>query len=78
MCEILTGVRYHDVISSRLFTVVLNMAPQRTAQKGNIVNKSKQICAYADDTVLVTRNIQKGGNQLLPAWKLKAEKWAKN
>ena len=61
MCEVLTGVRYHDAMSSTLFTVALNMAPQRTAEKGNITYKSKQICAHAGDIVLVTRNIRWGG-----------------
>ena len=55
------GVRYHDAVSSTLFTVALNMAPEGTAGKGNIVYKSKQICACADDIVLVTRNILVGG-----------------
>jgi len=61
MCEVLMGVRYHDAVSSTLFTVALNMAPEGTAGKGNIVYKSKQICACADDIVLVTRNILVGG-----------------
>jgi len=60
MREVLTGVRYHDAMSSTLFTIPLNMAPKGTEEKGNIVYKSQQICAYADDIVLVTRNIWGG------------------
>jgi len=78
MCEVLKGVRYHDAMSSTLFTVALNMTPEGTAEKGNIVYKSKQICAYADDVVLVTRNIRGGRTSYSLHWKLKAEKWAKN
>jgi hypothetical protein len=77
MCEELTEVRY-GAMSSTLFTIALNMAPERTAEKGNIVYKFKQICAYADDIVLVTRNIQGGGMSYSRHWKLKAEKWTKN
>jgi hypothetical protein len=66
-------------MSSTLFIVALNMAPEGTAEKENIVYISKQICAYADDIVLVTRNIQKGrGTSYSLYWKLEAEKWAMN
>jgi hypothetical protein len=61
MCKVLTAVRYHDAMSPTLFTVALTMAPEGTAEKGNIAYKSKQICAYADDIVLVTRNIRVRG-----------------
>jgi hypothetical protein len=32
------------------------MVLEGIVEKGNIVYKSKQICAYADDSILVTRN----------------------
>jgi sorting nexin-29 len=50
------GVRQGDALSVALFNVALNMVLEGTVEKGNIVYKSKQICAYADDIVLVTRN----------------------
>jgi sorting nexin-29 len=54
--NISTGVRQGDALSAALFNVALNMVLEGTAKKGNIVYKSKQIFAYADDIVLVTRN----------------------
>jgi hypothetical protein len=36
--------------------VAINMVLEGIAETGNIVYKSKQICAYADDIVLVTTN----------------------
>jgi hypothetical protein len=36
--------------------VALDVVLEGTVEKGNIVYKSKQICAYADDIVLVTGN----------------------
>jgi sorting nexin-29 len=54
--NISTGVRAGDALSAALFNVALNMVLEGIAEKGNIVYKSKQMCAYADDIVLVTRN----------------------
>jgi sorting nexin-29 len=56
--NISTAVRQGDALSAALFNVALNMVLEGIVEKGNIVYKSKQICAYADDTVLVTRNTQ--------------------
>jgi hypothetical protein len=53
--NISTGVRWGDALSVALFNMALNMVLEGNAEKGNIVYKSKQICAYADDIVLVTR-----------------------
>jgi hypothetical protein len=50
-----TGVRQGDALSAALIDVAQNMVVEGTVEKGNIY-KSKQICAYADDIVLVTRN----------------------
>jgi hypothetical protein len=62
-------------MSSTLFTVALNTAPEGTAEKGNIVYKSKQIRTYADGTVLVTRNIRLvEGGELLPALETQGRK----
>jgi hypothetical protein len=54
--NISTGVRQGDALSAALFNVALNMVLEGIVEKGNIVYKSKQICACADDIVLVTRN----------------------
>jgi hypothetical protein len=68
------GVRQGDALSAALFNVALYMALEGIVGKGNIVYKSKQIFAYADDIVLVTRNTPTRKNYY-PHWKLKAEKW---
>jgi sorting nexin-29 len=67
------GVRQGDALSAALFNVALNMVLEGIAENGNIVYKFKQICVYADDNVLVTRNTPTL-KELLPHWKLKAEK----
>jgi sorting nexin-29 len=54
--NISAGVRQGDALSAALFNVALNMVLEGIVDKGNIVYKSKQIRAYADDNVLVTRN----------------------
>jgi hypothetical protein len=55
-CNISKGLRQGDALSAALFNVALNMVLQGIVEKGNIVYKSKQICANADDIVFVTRN----------------------
>jgi hypothetical protein len=54
--NISTEVRQGDALSAALFNVALNMVLEEIVEKGNIVYKSKQICAYAGNIVLVTRN----------------------
>jgi hypothetical protein len=54
--NISTGVRQGDALSAALFNVALNMVLEIIVEKENIVYKYKQICIYADDIVLVTRN----------------------
>jgi sorting nexin-29 len=49
-------VRQGDALPAALFNVAQNMVLEGTVEKGNVFYKSKQICAYADDIVLVTRN----------------------
>jgi hypothetical protein len=44
-------------------------------KRGNIVDKSKQLCAYADDFILVIQ-IFKPLKKYYMCWKQKAEKWA--
>jgi hypothetical protein len=54
--NISTGVRQGDALSAVLFNIVLNMVLGGIVEKGNITYKSTQICAYADDIVVIARN----------------------
>jgi hypothetical protein len=51
--NISTGVS--DALSAALLNIVLNMVLGGIVEKGNITYKSTQICAYADDIVMITR-----------------------
>jgi hypothetical protein len=53
--NISTGVRQGDALSAALFNSVLNMVQGGIVEKGNITYKSTQICAYADDIIMITR-----------------------
>jgi hypothetical protein len=66
-------VRQVDALSASLFNVALNMVLEGIVEKGNIVYKSKQICAYADDIVLSQETLQHQNNYYLH-WKLRAKK----
>lgn len=55
----------------------LNMVLDGTVEKENIIYYSKQIGAYADDTVLV-QEINKSRKKYYPHWKTKEENWLKN
>jgi hypothetical protein len=50
-------VRQGDALSATLFNLILHKIIQNIEVTGTIVNKSKQILGYADDIVLVGRNI---------------------
>jgi hypothetical protein len=52
------GVRQGDALSAALFDVALNMVVEGIVGKQIIVYKTKQICANADDIVLVTKTLQ--------------------
>jgi sorting nexin-29 len=65
--------RQDDALSAVLFNLALNMVLEGTVEKGNIVYRSKQICAYADDIVLVTRNTPTS-KELLSALKIEGRK----
>jgi sorting nexin-29 len=55
--EITSGVRQGDSLSAVLFNLALHKAVKELNLRGTIIYKTKQTCAYADDTALVARNM---------------------
>jgi len=53
--ETKTGVRQGDPLSALLFSVVSDSVITNLEIRGNITTRLKQICAYADDIVIIGR-----------------------
>jgi len=56
--ETKTGVRQGDPLSTLLFSVMLDSVITNLEVQGNITTRLKQICAYADDIVIIGRTKQ--------------------
>jgi hypothetical protein len=56
--ETKTGVRQGDPVSALLCSVVLDSVITNLEVRGNITTRLKQICAYADDIVIIGRTKQ--------------------
>jgi hypothetical protein len=56
--ETKTGVRQGDPLSALLFSVVLDSVITNLEVRGNITTRLKQICAYADDIIIIGRTKQ--------------------
>jgi sorting nexin-29 len=56
--EIKTGVKQGEPLSSLLFSVVLDSVITSLEIRGNITTELKEICAYADDIVIIGRTKQ--------------------
>ena len=50
------GVRQGDALSATLFNLALEAAVENITDNGHIIYKLRQVCAYADDVVLIARN----------------------
>jgi hypothetical protein len=49
------GLRQGDALSTVLFNLVLEAALLKIDIRGNISTRTKQLCACADDVVIITR-----------------------
>jgi hypothetical protein len=53
-----TEVRQEDTLSALLFSVVLESVITNLEVRGNITTRLKQICAYADEIIIIGRTKQ--------------------
>ena len=53
--EIYTGLRQGDALSPILFNFVLEAELSNMDKRGNISDRLKQVCAYADDIAIIAR-----------------------
>jgi len=56
--ETKTGVRQGDFLSALLFSALLGSVITNLEVRGNITTRLKEICAYADDIVIIGRKKQ--------------------
>ena len=52
-----SGVKQGDALSTAIFNLVLHSIITEVNRGGTIMNKSIQICAYADDVLIIARSI---------------------
>jgi hypothetical protein len=57
--EFKTGVTQGYGLSTTVFIIALHKVIRKMDQRGTIFSTSSQICAYADDVVLITKTKQK-------------------
>jgi len=56
--EINLGVRQGDLLLATLFCLVIDTIMRKLDFRGNISTRSKQICAYADDILIIASTKQ--------------------
>jgi hypothetical protein len=56
--EINLGVRQGDLLLATLFCLVIDTIMRKLDLRGNISTRSKQICAYADDILIIASTKQ--------------------
>ena len=68
-----TGLRQGDALSTILFNLVLEAAVSKIDLRGTISTRTKQLCAYADDVVIIART-QKALKEIFIILQKEAEK----
>lgn len=56
--EINLGVRQGDLLLATAFYLIIDTIMRKLDFRGNISTRSKQICAYADDTIIIASTKQ--------------------
>ena len=67
------GLRQGDALSTIIFNLVLEGALLKIDVRGNISTRTKQLCAYADDVVIIART-QKAMKETFITLQKEAEK----